>query len=93
MEKLSILYSNIILFTLINLLFFFVINYYKNKIFISLVDKPDNIRKLHSKPILLVGGIFIAIYIIVISFYTYYNNLKNTARLIASNHQDIIDML
>jgi UDP-GlcNAc:undecaprenyl-phosphate GlcNAc-1-phosphate transferase len=76
MEKLSILYSNIILFTLINLLFFFVINYYKNKIFISLVDKPDNIRKLHSKPVLLLGGIFIAIYLVVISLYAYFNNIN-----------------
>jgi UDP-GlcNAc:undecaprenyl-phosphate GlcNAc-1-phosphate transferase len=77
MEKYLILYSNIISFSLINLLIFLVVNNYKNKIFISLVDKPNNITKLHSKPILLVGGIFIAIYIIVISFYTYYNNINS----------------
>jgi UDP-GlcNAc:undecaprenyl-phosphate GlcNAc-1-phosphate transferase len=76
MEKLSILYFNIILFTLVNLLFFIVINYYKNKIFISLVDKPDNIRKLHKKPVLLLGGIFIAIYLVIISLYAYFNNIN-----------------
>ena len=77
MEKYLTFYSNIISFTLINLLIFLVVNYYKNKLFISLVDKPDNIRKLHSKPVLLLGGIFIAIYITVISFYTYYNNINS----------------
>jgi UDP-GlcNAc:undecaprenyl-phosphate GlcNAc-1-phosphate transferase len=76
MEKLSVSYINIILFIFINLLFFFVINYYKNKIFISLVDKPDNIRKLHSKPVLLLGVIFIAMYLVVICLYAYFNNIN-----------------
>jgi UDP-GlcNAc:undecaprenyl-phosphate GlcNAc-1-phosphate transferase len=75
MEKLLTFYFfNIAVFTLFNLLLFVIINYYKNKIFSSLVDMPDNLRKFHSKPVLLIGGVFVAIYLAIISFYYYFND-------------------
>jgi UDP-GlcNAc:undecaprenyl-phosphate GlcNAc-1-phosphate transferase len=75
MEKLLTFYFlNIVIFSLFNLLLFLIINYYKNQIFSSLVDRPDNFRKFHNKPVLLIGGIFIAIYLAMISFYYYFSD-------------------
>lgn len=75
MEYTAKFYSTIVLFSLFNLLFFFIINYYKDN-FSFLVDKPDGIRKLHRNSILLIGGVFVANYLILILIYSYFNDLK-----------------
>jgi UDP-GlcNAc:undecaprenyl-phosphate GlcNAc-1-phosphate transferase len=67
-----------IIFSFFNLLLFFLIDSYKNKIFSrSLIDKPDNIRKFHNKPVYVIGGIFIAIYLLIILIYSYFNDQTN----------------
>ena len=75
MEYIIKFYPTIVLFSLFNLLSFFIINHYK-KNFNFLLDKPDGIRKLHKNPILMIGGVFIANYLILIFIYSYFYDLK-----------------
>jgi len=64
-------YIIILLFTLYNLLTFFIINKNKEKFLFFLIDNPDGKRKLHSSPTLIIGGVFIAIYFFLILCYSY----------------------
>ena len=78
MEKILSAHLYTIIFSFFNLFIYFLINRYKNIILIrSLIDKPDNIRKFHNKPVYLIGGIFIAIYLLIILFYSYFNDQTN----------------
>ncbi len=64
-------YSILIFFILVNLII--VTNFNKLKIFHFIIDKPDNIRKLHPKPTPLAGGLIIflniSIYYILVLFF------------------------
>ncbi len=76
MENIENYYPTIILFSLYNLLSFWIINKFKKKLFFFLIDEPDGIRKLHKNSIFIIGGIFIASYLILILFYSYYFELE-----------------
>jgi UDP-GlcNAc:undecaprenyl-phosphate GlcNAc-1-phosphate transferase len=75
MEYITRFYPTIVFFSLFNLLSFFIINHYK-KNFSFLLDKPDGIRKLHRNPILMIGGVFVANYLILTLIYSYFYDLK-----------------
>jgi UDP-GlcNAc:undecaprenyl-phosphate GlcNAc-1-phosphate transferase len=64
-----------LLFFLIIVPVFFYLSFIISKK-INLIDNPDNKRKLHFKPVLLVGGIFFEI-IFVIFFIIFFLNYKN----------------
>ena len=59
----------LLIFLIINLLF--VINFNKIRLFQIVIDKPDNIRKLHKEPTALAGGIILIINIIL--YYLFVN--------------------
>ena len=66
LENFLILFS----FFLIN--FFLIIYFSKIKFFFYNIDQPDNLRKIHKKPVPLAGGILIIlnlfIYFLLINF-------------------------
>jgi len=61
----------IIILLSLSLLLIFTINYFRNPIskITKLIDYPDNLRKIHSKPIPLLGGIMIFLSFILINSY------------------------
>jgi UDP-GlcNAc:undecaprenyl-phosphate GlcNAc-1-phosphate transferase len=72
MSNISII---VILFILVNLVIFFTFK--KNKIFRSIIDKPDKIRKLHILPVPLAGGmiIFTNLILFFLIYYFFYDFL------------------
>ena len=65
--------TNLLLLFFIILNFFIVLNFSKLKFFHFNIDKPDKIRKLHSRPTPLAGGQIIFINLIIywiLSFYS-----------------------
>ena len=68
-------YPTIVILSLYNLLSFFIINKYKKKLFFFLIDKPDGIRKLHQGSVLIIGGIFVANYLIFSTIFFYEINV------------------
>jgi UDP-GlcNAc:undecaprenyl-phosphate GlcNAc-1-phosphate transferase len=71
--------------TILSLLIIFSINKYKRQISkkIRLIDRPDKIRKLHKKPVPLLGGIMIFSSFILINLYLiFFNKLTNITLII-----------
>ena len=72
MENMS--YINIIFFLILNTFIFIIVNKYKKSYLKFLIDVPDKNRKLHDKPTFIIGGVFVAIYLI---FYLAQNIIFN----------------
>ena len=71
--------------TILSLLIIFSINKYKRQISkkIRLIDRPDKIRKLHKKPVPLLGGIMIFASFILINLYLiFFSKLTNITLII-----------
>ena len=71
--------------TILSLLIIFSINKYKRQISkkIRLIDRPDKIRKLHKKPVPLLGGIMIFSSFILINLYLiFFSKLTNITLII-----------
>jgi UDP-GlcNAc:undecaprenyl-phosphate GlcNAc-1-phosphate transferase len=77
MENITNNYNLIFVLSIFNLVSYLFLNKYKSKLFYYLKDNPDKIRKLHSKPVLMIGGIFIATYFIFTSAYLFLNGHIN----------------
>lgn len=73
MENIINNYNLIFGLSIFNLVSYLLLNKYKQNLFFFLIDNPDKIRKLHSKPVLMIGGIFIANYFIFTSVYSFLN--------------------
>tara|TARA_B100001093_G_C26834797_1_gene1017852 strand:+ start:1341 stop:2354 length:1014 start_codon:yes stop_codon:yes gene_type:complete len=73
MENFNNNYLIVFIFSIFNLITYLFINKYKQKFLFFLVDNPDGKRKLHSEPVLIIGGIFIAIYFILISIFAFWS--------------------
>ena len=61
----NINYNIFIFFITINIFIFAIVNNYKENFFKFLIDTPDKKRKLHDKPTFIIGGIFVAIYLLI----------------------------
>ena len=72
--------SDYIFLSLIFLLFFFLIEIKICKNFFP-IDKPDNFKKIHSKPTLLSGGIYIYFYIVCVFIFIYFFSNENLENL------------
>ena len=75
----NIIYINIIFFLILNTFIFIIVNKYKESYLKFLIDVPDKNRKLHDKPTFIIGGVFIAIYLI---FYLAQNIIFNNDYLL-----------
>ncbi len=75
----NIIYINIIFFLILNTFIFIIVNKYKKSYLKFLIDVPDKNRKLHDKPTFIIGGVFIAIYLI---FYLAQNIIFNNDYLL-----------
>ncbi len=62
MENMS--FINIIFFLILNTLIYIIIDKYKKIYLKFLIDIPDKKRKLHERPTYIIGGVFVAIYLI-----------------------------
>ena len=61
----NINFNIIIFFISVNILIFTLVNNYKKNFLKFLIDTPDKKRKLHDKPTFIIGGVFVAIYLLI----------------------------
>jgi len=85
MENLINNYNLIFGLSIFNLISYLLLSKYKKKLFFFLIDNPDNIRKLHSRPVLMIGGIFIANYFIFTSVYLFLNGYINLSIILLTS--------
>ena len=79
----------ILILSLIIVINLFLIKYFnKIKIFHYIIDKPDNVRKFHSTPVPLAGGIIIFINILIYSIIIQTNQEYFFEELIFDNTTD-----
>tara|TARA_B100000989_G_scaffold11566_1_gene7880 strand:+ start:1301 stop:2308 length:1008 start_codon:yes stop_codon:yes gene_type:complete len=73
-------YINIIFFLILNTFIYIIVDKYKKSYLKFLIDVPDKKRKLHNKPTFIIGGVFVAIYLI---FYITHNLIFDNNYLLA----------